>query len=87
MIKRTLLALGLGVALLGGAATGAHATSHATAHPAATRADLIVGATGPQTADAETGDQSGPDTPDQSGPDTPDQSGTDTSDTPDQSGK
>jgi len=93
MIKRTLMAFGLCLALLGGASTAAHA-----AQPTATPTDLIAGATGPQTADAETGadaqtqdgdnvqagDQSGPDTPDQSGPDTPDQSGPDT---PDQSGQ
>ena len=50
--KRTLLALGLGLALTGGAATAAHASTHVTARPAAVTADLVGGATGAQTAEA-----------------------------------
>ena len=53
MIKRTLMALGLGVALMGGAATAAHASSVVAAHPAAVQADLVAGATGDQTMDAD----------------------------------
>jgi len=36
--KRTLLALGLGLALTGGAATAAHASNHTMARPAVVRA-------------------------------------------------
>ncbi len=50
--KRTLLAVGLGLALTGGAATAAHASTHVTTRPAAVTADLVVGATGAQTAEA-----------------------------------
>jgi len=53
MIKRTLMTLGLGVALMGGAATAAHASSVVAAHPAAVQADLVAGATGDQTTDAD----------------------------------
>ncbi len=53
MIKRTLMALGLGVALMGGAATAVHASSVVAAHPAAVQADLVAGATGDQTTDAD----------------------------------
>ena len=71
MVKRTLMALGLGIALLGGgAATAVHASTHATLRPAAAvTADLVGGDTGAQTADtdpaapcvtdAATGDQTG----------------------------
>ena len=34
MIRRTMMALGLGLALLGGTATTIHASGHATRHPA-----------------------------------------------------
>jgi len=53
MIKRTLMTLGLGVALMGGAATAAHASSVVAAHPAAVQADLVGGTTGDQTTDAD----------------------------------
>jgi len=53
MIKRTLLALGLGMALLGGAATTGHAGSHVAARPAAVHADLIVSSVGAQTGDTD----------------------------------
>ena len=69
MVKRTLMALGLGAALLGGgAATAVHASSHVSAHPAKVSADLVVGATGAQTAepaDSATDPAGGPN--DQSG--------------------
>jgi hypothetical protein len=55
MVKRTLMVLGLGVAVLGGgAATAAHASSHVTARPAII-ADLVVGDTGAQTAEQTDG--------------------------------
>jgi len=72
--KRTLMALGLGVALLGGgAATSVHASTHASTHAttrtAAVTADVVAGDTSAQTADtdpaapcvtdAATGDQTG----------------------------
>ena len=54
MIKRTLMALGLGVGLLsGGMATAAHAGSHGTARPAVSSADLVAGDSGAQTADTD----------------------------------
>ncbi len=51
--KRTLLALGLGMALMGGTATAAHASNHTVAHPAVVRsaahaaAEQADGATDP----------------------------------------
>lgn len=94
MVKRTLMALRLGVALLGGGvANTVHASSVVAAHPAAVvHADLVAGDTGDTTPDADanapcatdptTGDQTGncQDSQNQSGPqDTAgDQGGADT---------
>jgi len=81
MVKRTFMALGLGVALLGGGvANTVHASSVVAAHPTAVHAGLIAGDTGDTTADADanapcatnptTGDQTGncQDSQNQSGP-------------------
>lgn len=81
MVKRTLMALGLGVALLGGGvASTVHASNVVAAHPTAVHAGLIAGDTGDTTADADanapcatdptTGDQTGncQDSQNQSGP-------------------
>ncbi len=73
MIKRKLLALGLGVALLGGAATLHNSMPAHAASVQAVQADVIAGATEPQTAEADTGAaDTGPDVQqgDQTGPDT-----------------
>jgi len=52
--RRTLMALGLGVALLGGgAATSVHASTHATPSNATVMADVVAGDTGAQTADTD----------------------------------
>lgn len=55
MIKRTLMAVGLGMALLGGIATTTHASSHVQAHPAyaAVHANLGSGGAEAQTAEAD----------------------------------
>jgi len=82
-MKRTLLALGLGMALTGGAASAAHASNHTVAHPAVVRAAAHPAAEQPDGteeqgagvadpaggADVQSGaqDTTGPDTADASG--------------------
>ena len=64
MIKRTIMALGLGVTLTGGAATAVHASSATAAHPAVAHtaaahhtarqaARVVVATDGDQTGDAD----------------------------------
>ncbi|GAC1407019.1 MAG: hypothetical protein NVSMB65_21640 [Chloroflexota bacterium] len=74
MAKRTLMALGLGLALLGGGATLQSGSPVHAASVQTVQADLIAGATEPQTAEADAGTaDAGPDVQvqqgDQTGPD------------------
>lgn len=53
MIKRTLMVMGLGMALLGGVATTTFASSHVSAHPTTARAGVMAGETDAQAADTD----------------------------------